>query len=186
MRSRPYQTEPDDEQLAALVEEVAQLRDLFQRRLFEDKAKNRLYEELYEQLTLARGGLLAQVTAPLFRELLLVVDRVARLNQDGDPAVQSIADELLDLLERRDVRRVPASAFFDPAIHDAVRTEPGRGRPPGTVLEVLRPGYLLGEQLLRAERVVVAAGEADSGPADATAGPDQVAGPDQQRTVRHE
>ncbi|MHB1430999.1 MAG: nucleotide exchange factor GrpE, partial [Streptosporangiaceae bacterium] len=126
MRSRPYQTEPDDEQLAALVEEVAQLRDLFQRRLFEDKAKNRLYEELYEQLTLARGGLLAQVTAPLFRELLLVVDRVARLNQDGDPAVQSIADELLDLLERRDVRRVPASAFFDPAIHDAVRTEPGR------------------------------------------------------------
>jgi molecular chaperone GrpE len=44
-----------DGHVAALKEEVAQLRDLFQRRLFEDKAKNRLYEELYEQLAIARS-----------------------------------------------------------------------------------------------------------------------------------
>ncbi|MHB1592997.1 MAG: hypothetical protein ACYCO9_20300 [Streptosporangiaceae bacterium] len=61
-----------------------------------------------------------------------------------------------------------SSSADDPAIHDAVRTEPGRGRPPGTVLEVLR-----------AERVVVASDEAD-------AARDAAAGPDHGRRVRDE
>jgi molecular chaperone GrpE len=164
MRTRPSQLEPGDGQLEKLLEEVAQLRDLFQRRLFEDKAKNRLYEELYAQLTLARNGLTEQIMSPLFRELLLVVDRVTSVNKDGDAVLESVADELLELLERREVRRVPEEGFFDPAIHEAVRTEPRDDQPAGTVLEVLRPGYLFGGQLLRAERVVVAAAGSASGP----------------------
>jgi molecular chaperone GrpE len=158
MRTHPAQPQPGDRQLAALAEQVGQLRDLFQRRLLEDKAKNRLYDELYAQLALARGGLTQQVITPLFRELLLVVDRVTSLNKHGDVVLESITEELLELLERRDVRRVPASGVFDPAVHEAVRAESRDDQPPGTVLQVLRPGYLLGSQLLRAERVVVASG----------------------------
>lgn len=156
MRTRPAQAEPGEGQLATLLEEVSQLRDLFQRRLFEDKAKNRLYEELYAQLTVARDGLTQQIVTPLFRELLLVVDRVNAVNKHRDVVLESIAGELLELLERRDVRRVHGAGVFDPAIHEAARTEPRADQPPGTVLEVLRPGYLLGGRLLRPERVVVA------------------------------
>jgi molecular chaperone GrpE len=161
-----------------LTEEVAQLRDLFQRRLFEDKAKNRLYDELFEQLTIARGGLAQQLLSPLFLELLLVVDRVTDLNRDDDVVLESIAAELLELLERRNVRRVPSVSVFDPGIHDAVRVESREDLAPGTILEVLRRGYLLGTTLLRAERVVVAAvvaatpvpsdPSAAAGPADAS------------------
>jgi len=147
---------PADEHVASLKEEIAQLRDLFQRRLFEDKAKNRLYEELYDQLAMARGGLTEQLLAPLFRELLLVVDRIARLPEGEESAFQSIRDELMELMERRGVHPVPVSETFDPAIHEAVRSEPVAEQPPGTILEVVRSGYLLGVQLLRAERVVVA------------------------------
>jgi molecular chaperone GrpE len=149
-----------DVQLATLTEELAQLRDLFQRRLFEDKAKNRLYDELYEQLAIARGSLAEQLLTPLFRELLLVIDRINNLNEDGDVALESIAEELLELLERRNVHRVPTTSAFDPAIHEAMRAESHDDHPPGTILEVQRPGYLLGTKLLRAERVVVAAPEA--------------------------
>jgi hypothetical protein len=46
---------------------------------------------------------------------------------------------------------------FDPTIHEAVRAEPRDDQAPGTILEVLRPGYLHSTNLLRAERVVVAA-----------------------------
>ncbi len=158
-----------DGHVAALKEEIAQLRDLFQRRLIEDKAKNRLYEELYEQLAMARGGLTEQLLAPLFREMLLVVDRVARLSEHGDDVLQSVSEELLELMERRGVRPVPASGTFDPAIHEAIRSEPATEQPPGTILEVVRPGYLLGAQLLRAERVVVAA-PVPSSPEKATPG----------------
>ncbi|HET9893936.1 MAG TPA: nucleotide exchange factor GrpE [Streptosporangiaceae bacterium] len=156
---------PGDVQFATLAAEVAQLRDLFQRRSFEDKARNRLYDDLHAQLALARGGLTEQILAPLFRELLLVVDRVTRVNMDGDLVLESVAEELLELMERRDVHRVPRTGVFDPAIHEAVSTEPRDDHAPGTILEVLRPGYLLGGQLLRAERVVVAAAETGSDPA---------------------
>lgn len=145
-----------DGHLASLKEEVAQLRDLFQRRLFEDKTKNRLYEELYEQLAIARGGLTEQLLAPLFRELLLVVDRVDRLSDDESDVLRSISDELLELMERRGLRPTHTNGIFDPAIHEAVRSEAHAEKPPGSILEVVRPGYLLGTQLLRAERVVVA------------------------------
>lgn len=145
-------------QSAALRQEVAQLRDLFQRRLLEDKAKNKLYDELYEQLRIARNGLSEQLLVPLFRELLLIVDRVKNLSKPGDAIMESVGTELLDLLERHDVTAVATVGMFDPAIHDAVRTEPCGERPPGTILEVLRRGYVLGGRLLRAERVVVATG----------------------------
>jgi len=147
-----------DGHVAALKEEVAQLRDLFQRRLFEDKAKNRLYEELYEQLAIARGGLTEQLLGPLFRELLLVVDRVDRLTEGEGDVLRSVSDELLELMERRGLRPTPMTETFDPAIQEAVRSEAVAGKAPGTILEVVRPGYMLGTQLLRAERVVVATG----------------------------
>jgi molecular chaperone GrpE len=142
--------------LTTLSEEVAQLRDLFARRLLEDKAKSRLYDALHDQLAVARGALAEQLLVPLFRELLLVVDRVGALSQNGDVILESIKDELQELLERRDVRRVPSAGIFDPAIHEAVRTAPDLTQQPGAILEVIRPGYLIGQHLLRPERVVVA------------------------------
>ncbi|MFD8249385.1 nucleotide exchange factor GrpE [Nocardia sp. NPDC059691] len=147
--------------LTALAGEIAQLRDLFQRRLLEDKAKNRALDDLHEQLALARGGLSEQLLAPLFRELLRLVDRVTALNDD-DAALGSIVDELHELLERRGVRRVPATADFDPDVHEAVAVAEASGRSPGTVLQVVRHGYLMGERLLRPEQVVVAARPARS------------------------
>lgn len=165
MKSRSPQIDSDDGQLAALAEELAQLRDLFRRRLLEDKAKNRLYDELYVQLALARDGLTEQIVAPLFREFLLVVDRITSLSRNGDLMLQSVADEILEVLERRDVRRVPTAEVFNPAIHEAICTEPRDDQPPGTILKVLRSGYLLGERLLRAERVIVAAPGTGSGTA---------------------
>lgn len=147
----------DNALLARITDEIAQLRELFQRRLLDDKAKNRLYDELYEQLVLARGGLAEQLLAPLLREILLVVDRVRRLNSNDDAVLQSITEELEELLSRREVRRVPSMELFDPTYHEAIAVESTDGAQKGAILKVVRPGYLFGAQLLRAEQVVVAA-----------------------------
>ncbi|MEU1545114.1 hypothetical protein [Nocardia sp. NPDC005745] len=45
-----------DDPLTTLAGEVAQLRDLFHRRMLEDKAKNRALDDLHEQLSLAAEG----------------------------------------------------------------------------------------------------------------------------------
>jgi molecular chaperone GrpE len=147
----------DERSLSTLAAEVAELRDLFQRRLFEDRSKNRLYEELYGQLAIARDGLSAQVIAPLLLEVLLVVDRISAVQDGDDVVLESVRMELVEILERRGVRPVPATDSFDPAIHDVIRTVQDSQATPGTVTRVIRPGYLLGQSLLRPERVVVVA-----------------------------
>jgi molecular chaperone GrpE len=65
----------------------------------------------------------------------------------------------LQRLRAEGVERIDAQGQpFDPGWHDAVSTVPSNGKGPasGTVVQVLEPGYRLGERLLRPARVVVA------------------------------
>lgn len=61
----------------------------------------------------------------------------------------------------------PQGEVFNPDRHQAMMTQPGEGRPPGTVLSVMQKGYLLCGRLLRPAMVAVAgaapAGNAEDG-----------------------
>jgi molecular chaperone GrpE len=64
--------------------------------------------------------------------------------------------ELLAVLERAGVESFdPAGERFDPTRHEALQKAPVQGSEPGTVVETMQKGYLLGEQLIRPARVVV-------------------------------
>lgn len=147
--------------LRVLAEEVAQLRDLFHRRLLEDKARQRLYDELYRQLEFAQRGLAEQYVAPLARELLLVLDRIDQLAGHGSPetrdALDSVRVELQEVLGRRGVRPVAAvGEAFDPRVHEAVtRTPVSDPAEHGRVVAQRRAGYLLEDRLLRPAQVSV-------------------------------
>lgn len=156
-------------EVAQLAQEVAALRDLFQRRLLEDQARQRMYDELYRQLEFARQGLVDQFVAPLAREILLVVDRIDALTgqgpggetggDSGDDAgnLGSVREELLEILHRRGLREVDARGQeFDPRVHEAVARVPVEpGDQVGRVVEVRRPGYALADRLLRPAQVAV-------------------------------
>jgi molecular chaperone GrpE len=66
-------------------------------------------------------------------------------------------DQLLGVLVSEGVEEIPAEGAFDPHVHEALAVTPG---PPdvagGTVIEVVQPGYRLGEVVIRPARVVVA------------------------------
>jgi len=47
---------------------------------------------------------------------------------------------------------------FDPNYHEAVLQEPSNDYPEGVVMEELRPGYRIGDQVVRATQVKVSAG----------------------------
>jgi molecular chaperone GrpE len=51
----------------------------------------------------------------------------------------------------------PAGERFDPTRHEALQKVPVEDSEPGTVVETMQKGYLLGEQLIRPARVVVSA-----------------------------
>jgi molecular chaperone GrpE len=75
---------------------------------------------------------------------------------DGMRAVHDQAVDMIMALgfRRHDETGVP----FDPALHEVVRVDSISHAAPGIVVEVLRPGYGEGEELLRPAAVVVAAG----------------------------
>ncbi|WP_020573664.1 nucleotide exchange factor GrpE [Actinopolymorpha alba] len=147
--------------VAQLAEEVAQLRDLFQRRLLEDQSRQGMYDELYRQLRFAQQGLAEQFIAPMAREILLVVDRVdalaAHLASGDTDVLESVRAELLEVLHRRGLREVDATGLdFDPRVHEAVARVPVTSpEDVGRVVEVRRPGYALEDRLLRPAQVGV-------------------------------
>jgi molecular chaperone GrpE len=88
---------------------------------------------------------------------------LAHASSDPDPVVEGVravlaqaVDVLADLgYPRRD----DAGRAFDPAVHEAVGTVSGEGLVPGTVAQVVRPGYGSDDKILRPAAVVVATRE---------------------------
>lgn len=148
---------PDDadDPLVVLQEEVSSLRDLFQRRLLEDKAKQRLFDELYSQVEFARKGLITQALEPLVRDELLLLDRLEQYIGDDREFVETVWMELTEILSRRGIQEAPHLVSFDPRVHEAVERVEVSEEQVGRVLAVRRRGYVLGDRVLRPAQVVV-------------------------------
>ncbi|MCW5876189.1 MAG: nucleotide exchange factor GrpE [Anaerolineales bacterium] len=71
--------------------------------------------------------------------------------------VELIYHKLLSYLQAEGLTRLdPLGEEFDPTLHEALAQEESAEHDSGTVIEVLRPGYLLGERVLRPAAVKVA------------------------------
>jgi molecular chaperone GrpE len=101
--------------------------------------------------------------ASVLESLLPVMDDVHLARQHGDlegGPFAAIADKLEAVLTRAGLQRFgePGEAF-DPAVHEALmhtQAELAEGTDVTTVVQVLQPGYKVGERVLRAARVAVA------------------------------
>jgi molecular chaperone GrpE len=80
----------------------------------------------------------------------------------GDGWVEGIAAidrKLRNALESQGVTPIDAMGKpFDPALHEAIASIPGTGRPEGEVVAEMRRGYLVGDRVLRPSMVGVADG----------------------------
>jgi len=139
-----------------LAQEIGYLRDLFQRKLLDDKSKNQLIESLQSSLgerdALAKGDAFRDV----FRESLVALDRL-RSEEPGAELVESVREELLEVFARRGLQPVSTDGIADPRFHEVIDTVASTDEiTAGQIVYVEREGYLLGERLLRPARVVVA------------------------------
>lgn len=108
----------------------------------------------------------AEVRGRVIRRYLEIVDDLERaLNnapQEGSgmewaQGVEIIYKKLIAYLESEGLTRMhPLGEHFDPNLHEAVTQEESPEHDSGTIIEVLRPGYLLGERVLRPASVKVA------------------------------
>jgi molecular chaperone GrpE len=152
----------DTEQEEPAAEEAPDYQDLWVRAVADlDNVRKRARRDA----ALAEG----RGTARLARELLPALDNLERAlaaveaqpeNADSHltDGIRLVQRELLAALERVGiVPDDPSGQQFDPHVHEAVAQAPAEGVAAGTIIEVYSAGYRLGDEVLRAAKVVVAA-----------------------------
>jgi molecular chaperone GrpE len=122
------------------------------------------------------------------RDILAVADNMERalgaldkeIREKADAGTKALLDgvelterELIKVLEKHGVKKLePLGERFDPNLHQAMFELPDPTKPAGTVAQVVQPGYMIGERILRPALVAVAKGgpkPSPTTPAPATA-----------------
>lgn len=139
-----------------LAQEVSYLRDLFQRKLMEDRSKNALIQSVQDSLVQRDSLTTGEAFRAVFQESLVALDRL-RTEEPSKDLSESVIEELLEVFARRGLEQVPTNVSFDPRYHEIVETVVSSEEyPHNQIVYVEREGYLLGERLLRPARVVIA------------------------------
>jgi molecular chaperone GrpE len=152
-----------DERLAAVEAELGDTKDRLLRALAEtENVRRRFQREREDSQKYAISG--------FAKDLLSAADNLRRAIESmpeaeiTDPRAKSLLDgvaaterELLAAFERHGLQRIdPMGERFDHNFHQAIFEAERPGAPPGTVVEVLQPGYVLHDRLLRPAMVGVA------------------------------
>jgi molecular chaperone GrpE len=148
LRERLAAVERERDQYLELLQRTRADFDNYQKRSTRDAQQERRY---------------AQV--PLATDLLPALDNLdralaaARQAGDAGPLAQGVGmvqTQLLDALRRHGITPVAAQGQpFDPNVHQAVMQQPSADQPPGTVLQVLQPGFQVHDRVLRPASVIV-------------------------------
>jgi molecular chaperone GrpE len=157
----------------ALEREHAEMRDRLLRTLAEmENLRKRTEREIADSR-------LYSVTS-FARDLLVVADNMRRALEAVTPELRSTAEsgvkalidgielterELLKALEKNGVRQfTPQGERFDPNLHQAMFEIPDVSVPAGSVVQVVQPGYMLGDRVLRPALVGVSKGGPKTAP----------------------
>jgi molecular chaperone GrpE len=148
--------------------------------------KDRLLRTLAEMENLRKRTAREVTDARLYgvasfaRDLLGVADNMRRALETVTPAMRGSAEpgikaliegmelterELEKALEKNGVRQFnPRGEKFDPNFHQAMFEVPNPSVPAGSIVEVVQPGYMIGERVLRPALVGVSKGGAKAAP----------------------
>lgn len=152
----------DEDLQRKTYEEVAALKDLFLRRLMDDKIKTAAIAQLRESNDALQRQLNEKAVSALVREILLVCDRIDA-QETVDDLTASVEEELLEILARREFYRIPQLKEFDPMYHNAVKTVAETPEfPEKSIVKVIRNGYCFRDHVFRYEDVIVSVKEKES------------------------
>ena len=172
-----FEETPEDA-IERLNDEVAGLNDKLLRAVAEtENLRRRTAREREETGKYAVTG--------FARDLLAVADNLRRALDsltDDNRADESLGGlisgvemterELLNVFERNKISRIdPEGEKFDHNFHQAMFEVADSGQPAGTVVNVMQPGYVIADRLLRPAMVGIAKGGDDNGDGDNDATP---------------
>ncbi len=174
--SQAQGSEPAPAPSTALEREHAEMKDRLLRTLAEmENLRKRTEREVadarsYGVASFARDVL--GVADNMRRALEAVTPELRAESQSAKALVDGVElteRELLKALEKNGIRQFsPQGEKFDPNLHQAMFEVPDPSVPAGSVVQVVQPGYMIGERVLRPALVGVSKGGPKAAPASAT------------------
>jgi molecular chaperone GrpE len=159
--SKPY-VDP-----SLLADEAAEMKDRLLRALADmENLRRRTEREVSDARQYGIASFARDVlgVADNFRRALDAVGPEVRAGADAAVAsfiegVELTEKELLKALTKNGIRKIePLHEKFDPNLHQAMYEVPDPSVPSGSVVQVIQPGYVIGERILRPAMVAVAKG----------------------------
>ena len=160
--------EPEDQSLGARISELegelADFKDRSLRALADaENTRRRSEREVIDAKKYGSSNLvkdLLNVSDNLHRALEAVGEDVKELDETVKNlvvGVQMVEKEMLDVFEKHGVTKLqPIGEKFNHDFHQAMYEVEGSGQPTGTIVELLQPGYVMHDRLLRPAMVAVA------------------------------
>jgi molecular chaperone GrpE len=155
----------EGDELSGLAAENAELKDRLLRALADVENTRRRAER--DRLDASQYAV-----TKFARDILAVADNFARAieacpketRESASPQIKAVIDgveaterQLLATLESHGVKQIDTSdGKFDPNFHQAIAEVSGEGKPPGSIVNVVQTGYVIGDRLLRPAMVTVA------------------------------
>jgi molecular chaperone GrpE len=153
-----------EERLLAAEAQAAEFKDKALRAMAEvENIRRRAQREREDAVKYAASNIARDLlsTADNLRRALASVDesKIGDETRNLLTGVAATERELLAAFEKNGIRRLdPKGERFDHNFHQAIFEVENSGKPSGTIIEVLQPGYVLHDRLLRAAMVGVAKG----------------------------
>jgi molecular chaperone GrpE (heat shock protein) len=143
---------------AALEDHLAELEDQMQQNLRHERRRQMALESLLESQNKTLEVLERPEMSPPLEALMALAENfmLEHLSKPETPTSAVLYGKLTDLMACYDLSVVAESGItFDPEIHEACGANWDPSRPENTVLEIVRPGFLLRGKMLRCATVVV-------------------------------
>ncbi len=155
------------QRIKELEAEIAELKDRSLRALADaENTRRRAQRETADARKFGPGAL-AKDLLNVSDNLRRALDSVPDDQRAGDDAintlmvgVEMVEKELHSAFGKNGIVRIePLGEPFNHDLHEAMYEVEGTGKPAGTVVELLQPGFLLHDRLLRPARVAIAKGQ---------------------------
>ena len=155
------------QQFAELKAENADLRDRLLRSIAEMENLRRRTEREVSDAKIYGVASFARDMLTFADNLRRAVEAVpATLREEADPALKTFVEgielterDFISRLTRFGVKKIePLGKKFDPNFQEALFEVPDESVPPGTVVQVVEPGFSIGDRVLRPAKVGVARG----------------------------
>jgi molecular chaperone GrpE len=156
------------EALVAAQAQAAEYKDQALRAMAEAENTRRRMQRDRDEAVKHAPAILAKDILTVADNLRRAIEHVPQEALAYDEALANLATGvelterlLLSAFEKHAIRQInPIGEKFDSNFHQAMFEVPGTGQPQGTVVQVMEPGYLIHDRLLRPALVGVAKGDA--------------------------